>query len=184
MASAVPSLKVLQKEIGSDMGAISLLRTAMQMIQRWIFHRYSHLIKSSVVALLISSKAHVLSHLCVAGLSKSIVWSFFSFASNMYTTKTLNPKPKPFMYSVFSRITLSSSIHRWEFKVNHEGWLTTANPNLGPATAARTKAALETTSHLLPLLQRIKDEARYAINDLLKVMCSCRNVGRNLTLQV
>uniref|UniRef100_A0A7I4F9K9 Amidase domain-containing protein n=2 Tax=Physcomitrium patens TaxID=3218 RepID=A0A7I4F9K9_PHYPA len=90
VASAVPSLKVLQKEIGSDMGAISLLRTAMQMIQRW------------------------------------------------------------------------------EFKVNHEGWLTTANPNLGPATAARTKAALETTSHLLPLLQRIKDEARYAINDLLK----------------
>ncbi|KAG0563158.1 hypothetical protein M758_8G008300 [Ceratodon purpureus] len=59
-------------------------------------------------------------------------------------------------------------LQRWEFKVNHEDWLTTVQPKLAPALAARTKAALETNSHLVPLLQRIKDEARYAINDLLK----------------
>jgi Asp-tRNA(Asn)/Glu-tRNA(Gln) amidotransferase A subunit family amidase len=59
-------------------------------------------------------------------------------------------------------------LQRWEFKVNHEEWLTTAKPELGSATAARVKAALEADSHLVPLLQRIKDDARYAINDLLK----------------
>lgn len=34
----VPSLKVLEKEIshGSSMGPLSLLRTAMQLIQRWV----------------------------------------------------------------------------------------------------------------------------------------------------
>lgn len=34
----VPSLKVLEKKIshGSSMGALSLLRTAMQLLQRWV----------------------------------------------------------------------------------------------------------------------------------------------------
>ena len=37
VARTVPSLRELQKEIdgGSDMGALSLLRTAMSMLQRW-----------------------------------------------------------------------------------------------------------------------------------------------------
>ncbi|KAG0601274.1 hypothetical protein M758_11G098100 [Ceratodon purpureus] len=64
--------------------------------------------------------------------------------------------------------TAMQILQRWEFKLNHEEWLTTAKPDLGSATAARAKAALETSSHLVPVLQRIKDEARYAINDLLK----------------
>ncbi|KAG0557088.1 hypothetical protein KC19_11G101300 [Ceratodon purpureus] len=64
--------------------------------------------------------------------------------------------------------TAMQILQRWEFKLNHEEWLTTAKPDLGSATAARAKAALETSSHLVPILQRIKDEARYAINDLLK----------------
>lgn len=79
---------------------------------------------------------------------------------------------------------LSSPFCRWEFKLNHEEWLTTAKPALGSATAARAKAALDTSSHLVPLLQRIKDEARYAINDLLKVIFSYRSRYKTLTTQV
>jgi len=74
-----------------------------------------------------------------------------------------------FEYSLFRFSIVSSPFYRWEFKVNHEEWLTSVKPDLAPALAARTKAALETNSHSLPLVERIKDEARYAINDLLKV---------------
>lgn len=55
--------------------------------------------------------------------------------------------------------------------MNHEEWLTTVKPDLAPALAARTKLALETSSNLVPLLQKIKDETRYAISELLKVIC-------------
>lgn len=71
---------------------------------------------------------------------------------------------------LFSISIVPSPFYRWEFKENHEEWLTTVKPDLAPALAARIKAALETNSHSVPLVQRIKDEARYAINDLLKVM--------------
>lgn len=45
MARTVPSLKDLQKEVsgGSDLGALSLLRIAMQMIQRWAPSTYLNL---------------------------------------------------------------------------------------------------------------------------------------------
>lgn len=43
-------------------------------------------------------------------------------------------------------------------------------PNLAPALAARAKAAMETSPNLVPLVRRIRDEAHFAINDLLKVL--------------
>ena len=58
---------------------------------------------------------------------------------------------------------------RWEFRTNHEEWLTNVKPDLGAPIAARAKAALETSSHLVSLVQKIRDEARFAINELLKV---------------
>lgn len=61
-------------------------------------------------------------------------------------------------------------LSRWEFKQNHEKWLTNVKPNLAPALAARTKAAMETSAQLVPLVRRIRDEAHLAINDLLKVL--------------
>nr|AAS47584.1 chloroplast Toc64-1 [Physcomitrium patens] len=64
--------------------------------------------------------------------------------------------------------TAMQILQRWEFKLNHEEWLTTVKPDLAPALAARTKLALETSSNLVPLLQKIKDETRYAISELLK----------------
>lgn len=92
--------------------------------------------------------------------SQLSVSSFIYVASSMDGSSTL----------LFSIRIVPSPFYRWEFKENHEEWLTTVKPDLAPALAARVKAALETNSHSVPLVQRIKDEARYAINDLLKVM--------------
>jgi len=63
----------------------------------------------------------------------------------------------------------TSVAYRWEFKENHEEWLNTANPDLGPGIAARAQAALETSGELVTLVQQIRNEARFVINDLLKV---------------
>lgn len=164
------------------MGVIFLFCIVMQMIQRWIFYCYSYLIKSSVVVLLIFSKVYVLLYLCVVGLFKLIVWFFFFFVSNMYIMKILNFKFKFFMYSVFSCIILFFFIYRWEFKVNYEGWLIIVNFNLGFVIVVRMKVVFEIIFYFLFFLQRIKDEVCYVINDFLKVMCSCRNVGRNFML--
>jgi len=59
-------------------------------------------------------------------------------------------------------------LQRWEFKKNHEDWLTTAQPDLSPAIAARVNLALETSPQLVPLVQKIRDETHLAINELLK----------------
>lgn len=64
--------------------------------------------------------------------------------------------------------TAMQLLQRWEFKENHEEWLKTAKPDLGPAIAARVQAALETSGKLVSLVTQIRNEARFAINDLLK----------------
>lgn len=58
VAKTVPSLKDLQQEIsgGSDLGALSLLRTAMQILQRWVPYSSSYLSISDVRAVVIMSK--------------------------------------------------------------------------------------------------------------------------------
>ncbi|KAG0606642.1 hypothetical protein M758_9G157700 [Ceratodon purpureus] len=61
-----------------------------------------------------------------------------------------------------------SHILRWEFKMNYEEWVTTEKPNLGDDTAFRVKKALNTTSHMMTLALRVKEETRHAINELLK----------------
>lgn len=66
-------------------------------------------------------------------------------------------------------IDIRSPLCRWEFKKNHEHWLTTAQPDLSPAIAARVNLALATGPELVPLVQKIRDEAHLAINELLKV---------------
>lgn len=67
--------------------------------------------------------------------------------------------------------------YRWEFKENHEEWLNTANPDLGPGIAARVQAALETNGELVSLVLQIRNEARFAINDLLKVSLLIASFG-------
>lgn len=66
-------------------------------------------------------------------------------------------------------IDIRSPLCRWEFKKNHEDWLITAKPDLSPPIAERVITALETSPQLVPLAQKIRDEACLAINELLKV---------------
>lgn len=72
-----------------------------------------------------------------------------------------------------NNITISDSqtnaLSRWEFKMNYEDWVTFEKPNLGTDTASRVHKAMRTTSLLMSLALRIKEETRQAINDLLKV---------------
>jgi hypothetical protein len=58
---------------------------------------------------------------------------------------------------------------RWEFKKNHKEWLETTKPDLGADIAARAQAAIKSSGELVSLIQQIRNEARFAINDLLKV---------------
>lgn len=58
---------------------------------------------------------------------------------------------------------------RWEFKENHQEWLENAKPDLSSDIAARVQAALDMKGDQVSLVQQIRNEARFAINDLLKV---------------
>jgi hypothetical protein len=53
--------------------------------------------------------------------------------------------------------------------MNYEDWVTFEKPNLGTDTASRVEKAMRTTSLLMSLALRIKEETQQAINDLLKV---------------
>lgn len=76
----------------------------------------------------------------------------------------------------------ASGAYRWEFKENHEEWLNTAKPDLGPGIAARVQAAVETSGELVSLVQQIRNEARFAINDLLKVSLLINSFGETYGL--
>ncbi|KAG0583276.1 hypothetical protein M758_3G124400 [Ceratodon purpureus] len=64
--------------------------------------------------------------------------------------------------------TAMQLLQRWEFKENHKEWLETAKPDLGADIAARAQAAIDCSGELISLVQQIRNEARFAINDLLK----------------
>ncbi len=58
------------------------------------------------------------------------------------------------------------------FGADHEEWLVAVKPELGSNTSVRVQAALDTSLHLVPLVQKVRDEAQFAINELLKVNVS------------
>jgi Asp-tRNA(Asn)/Glu-tRNA(Gln) amidotransferase A subunit family amidase len=64
--------------------------------------------------------------------------------------------------------TAMQLLQRWEFKTNHEEWLVAVKPELGSNTSVRVQAALDTSLHLVPLVQKVREEAQFAINELLK----------------
>lgn len=64
--------------------------------------------------------------------------------------------------------TAMQLLQRWEFKENHQEWLENAKPDLSSDIAARVQAALDMKGDQVSLVQQIRNEARFAINDLLK----------------
>lgn len=64
--------------------------------------------------------------------------------------------------------------------MNYEEWVSAVKPNLGPDSAFRVKKSMSTTSHLMTLALKVKEEVRYAINELLKV--SIKSTGNPVLL--
>eukprot|EP01018_Ginkgo_biloba_P007867 Gb_16992 [translate_table: standard] len=59
-------------------------------------------------------------------------------------------------------------LQRYEFKMNHEEWVNTVKPVLGPGISARVRAALETTDENIESCLKARNETRAALNSLLK----------------
>jgi len=59
-------------------------------------------------------------------------------------------------------------LQRYEVKMNHEEWINSVKPNLGPGISARVRAALETNNENIGHCLKAKDEAREALIALLK----------------
>ncbi|XP_043726263.1 amidase 1-like [Telopea speciosissima] len=69
-----------------------------------------------------------------------------------------------------SLMDLSSSmrlLQMYEFKNNHEEWLSSVKPKLGPGTSERVQKALGTTSENIDSCHKIRNELRAALTDLL-----------------
>ncbi|KAF8404606.1 hypothetical protein HHK36_009493 [Tetracentron sinense] len=60
------------------------------------------------------------------------------------------------------------SLQRYEFKTNHEEWVKTVKPKLGPDISARVLAAVNTTHDKIKTLYKVRTEIRAALHSLLK----------------
>lgn len=79
--------------------------------------------------------------------------------------------PKLALYSVAALIFLSGLFaFRYEFKTNHEEWIKSVKPKLGPDVSNRVWAAIKTTQENAKSLYKIRMEMRAALQSLLKVL--------------
>ncbi|XP_077251431.1 translocon at the outer membrane of chloroplasts 64-V [Tasmannia lanceolata] len=60
------------------------------------------------------------------------------------------------------------SLQRYEFKTNHEEWIKTMKPRLGPDISARVLAAVNTTHKNIKSFYKVRTEMRAALKSLLK----------------
>lgn len=60
------------------------------------------------------------------------------------------------------------SLQRYEFKSNHEEWVKSVKPKLGPDVSDRILAAINTSSENMKTLYKVRAEMRAAIQNLLK----------------
>ncbi|XP_038878398.1 amidase 1-like isoform X2 [Benincasa hispida] len=59
-------------------------------------------------------------------------------------------------------------LQRYEFKINHEEWVRTYNPHLGPGISERVSEAMRATNENIDLCHNIKMELREALAALLE----------------
>ncbi|XP_050260707.1 outer envelope protein 64, mitochondrial [Quercus robur] len=60
------------------------------------------------------------------------------------------------------------SLQRYEFKTNHEEWVNSVKPKLGPDVSDRVLAAINTTHKNMKILYKVRTEMRVALQNLLK----------------
>lgn len=58
---------------------------------------------------------------------------------------------------------------RYEFKTNHEEWINSVKPKLGPGSSAHVHAALNMTNENNKAIYKARAELRVTLHNLLKV---------------
>ncbi|XP_043719848.1 amidase 1-like [Telopea speciosissima] len=74
-------------------------------------------------------------------------------------------------YNIPSLMALSSALRmlqRYEFKSNHEEWINSVKPDLGPGISERVQDALRTTSENIDICNAVGNEFRTALTALLE----------------
>ncbi|KAF6148734.1 hypothetical protein GIB67_019342 [Kingdonia uniflora] len=92
-------------------------------------------------------------------------------ASNVPSLKEFEETSTNLQYGTSTLKALSNVmilLQRYEFKTNHEEWVRTAKPKLGPDISARVLAAINTTHDNIKTFYKVRTETRAALNSLLK----------------
>lgn len=92
-------------------------------------------------------------------------------ASNVPTLKGFCDAPTKLQNGTFTLKGLSSamlSLQRYEFQSNHEEWIKSVKPKLGPDVAERVNATIETTPENIKSLYKVRNEVRASLHSLLK----------------
>jgi len=58
---------------------------------------------------------------------------------------------------------------RYEFGLNHEEWIASVKPKLGPDASQQVRTTMDSTPDDIKLLYKVKAEMRVAVQSLLKV---------------
>jgi hypothetical protein len=64
---------------------------------------------------------------------------------------------------------MCAHVFRYEFKTNHEEWVNSVKPKLGPDVSDRVLAAINTTYENMKTLYKVRTEMRAALQNLFKV---------------
>ncbi|CAB4289764.1 unnamed protein product [Prunus armeniaca] len=92
-------------------------------------------------------------------------------ASNVPGLKGFREESVKHQNEIFTLKALSSVmllLQRCEFKTNHEEWVKSAKPRLGPDASDRVRAAIDSTHENMKTLYKVRTEMRAALQSLLK----------------
>ncbi|XP_042483308.1 outer envelope protein 64, mitochondrial, partial [Macadamia integrifolia] len=92
-------------------------------------------------------------------------------SSNVPSLKGFRELSSNLSHGTFNLKVLTSAmvqLQRYEFKTNHEEWVKTVKPKLGPDISARVLAAINTTPDNIKTFYKVRTEMRAALNSLLK----------------
>ncbi|XP_057518487.1 outer envelope protein 64, mitochondrial [Amaranthus tricolor] len=92
-------------------------------------------------------------------------------ASNVPSLKAFREESSNMKSGVGALRALSSLmvlLHRYEFKTNHEEWITSTRPKLGADVSGRIRTAINSIPDDVKILYKVRTELRAALQNLLK----------------
>ncbi|THG01681.1 hypothetical protein TEA_004409 [Camellia sinensis var. sinensis] len=93
-------------------------------------------------------------------------------ASNVSSLKGFHEESTNLKNGISTLKALSSVmflLQRYEFKTNHEEWVKSTKPRLGPDVSDRVRAAISTAYENIKSLYKVRTEMRSALQSLLKI---------------